>query len=973
MDDATKRDVEGVEDSREEHRGTDPAISNLPTPEEEASVIRKLDWHIMPLVFTIYSLSVLDRSNLGNAHVAGLDESIGLTGDQYSTLGTFFYVTYIIFQSAAVGWKHFPAHAWVTFVVLSFATISTSQAAAQNYGGMVVLRFLLGATEAMYAGVPVYLSFFYPRDKVGFRQGIFLSGSALANAYGGALGYAITQIKSHIEPWRILFLIEGLPTFAIAIVAWFCFPDDIESAKFLSDREKQVVKHMVSRDQTADVINHTGLRVKDFFAAFKDWRNRVRMRGPFVCFFSVVAAIGFLLLATTEAAASRYLGVYFAITIFVSVAILIPWVSNTHQTETFFYIARIHFPPYSFFIAFAHELINYNSLRLENQPPPISISPTCQHIKFEGCFRGAGITTCFVNVGSDHPSVIEAIVKGKRERPDRWPRMITCPSEITAISMADGFARVTGRPQAVLVHVDVGTQALGQGIHNASVGRVPVFIFAGLCPYTESGELLGSRTEYMHWLQEPHDQKAIVRQYCRYTGEVRTGLNVKQTIGRALQFANSTPKGPVYVAGAREVLAEKIEPYSLQQDQWVPIGPSALPSDAISEISTALVQAERPLIITGYSGRDRRTPELLVALADLIPGIRVHDTGGSDMCFPFSHIASEGSRFSMHECTKDADVILLLDCDIPWIPSRNPPPKDAKIYNIDVDPLNQQIPVSFFPAHGRWKADCYTALTQLVNHIKSNDSLTSALQSPTYAARKEARTLVHKERLAEIASQVRLGNEDRLDINNIGSLLKTTLPDSTTFVVEAVTSAQTLFDQLQPDRPGSWINCGGTGIGWSNGAVLGVKMALADMAEGEGRNSSSLVCQVVGDGSFMCAAPSSAVWIASKYDVPILTVVLNNGGWKAPRNSTQIVYPEGLNTSASDDEINTSFRPSPNYAALAEAAAGSEVGSANNPDNSGAWMHGVRVKTVGELRQALQLARVRVAEEGKGMLVEVLM
>ena len=148
----------------------------------------------------------------------------------------------------------------------------------------------------------------------------------------------------------------------------------------------------------------------------------------------------------------------------------------------------------------------------------------------------AGITTCFVNLGNDHPSIIEAIVKGKRERPDCWPRMITCPSEITAISMADGYARVTGRPQAVIVHVDVGTQALGQGIHNACVGRVPIFIFSGLCPSTESGELPGSRTEYAHWLQEPHDQKAIVRQYCRYVGEFRTGRNVKQTIfqiGRA--------------------------------------------------------------------------------------------------------------------------------------------------------------------------------------------------------------------------------------------------------------------------------------------------------------------------------------------------------------------------------------------------------------------------------------------------------
>lgn len=446
--------------------------------------------------------------------------------------------------------------------------------------------------------------------------------------------------------------------------------------------------------------------------------------------------------------------------------------------------------------------------------------------------------------------------------------------------MADGYARVTGRAQAVLVHVDVGTQALGQGIHNASVGRVPVFIFAGLCPYTESGELPGSRTEYMHWLQEAPDQKAIVRQYCRYIGEVRTGLNVKQTIGRALQFANSVPKGPVYVASAREVLAENILPYSLQQEQWVPIGPSALPEDAVRDIVTALIRAERPLIITGYSGRDRRTPELLVALADLIPGIRVHDTGGSDMCFPFSHIASEGFRLSSDECTKDADVIFLLDCDVPWIPSRNPPPKNAKIYHVDSDPLNQQIPVSFFPAHGRWKADSFTALTQLVGYIHNNDVLKAELRDPIYAARQEARTRVHQACLANIASLPRLDDHEALDAHNIGRLLKTSLPDLTTYVVEAVTSSQSIFDQLQPERPGEWINCGGTGIGWSNGAALGVKMALKDLEVEEGRKP-SLVCHIVGDGSFMCAAPSSALWVASRYKIPVLTIVLNNGG-KSP-------------------------------------------------------------------------------------------
>jgi MFS family permease len=101
-----------------------------------------------------------------------------------------------------------------------------------------------------------------------------VADQALANAYGGALGYAILLIKSHIPSWRILFLIEGLPTLIVAVVAFFVFPDDIRSASFLTEREKFVCMHMVQRGQVADTENHTGLRVKDFLAAFTDWRSK---------------------------------------------------------------------------------------------------------------------------------------------------------------------------------------------------------------------------------------------------------------------------------------------------------------------------------------------------------------------------------------------------------------------------------------------------------------------------------------------------------------------------------------------------------------------------------------------------------------------------------------------------------------------------------------------------------------------------
>ena len=104
------------------------------------------------------------------------------------------------------------------------------------------------------------------------------------------------------------------------------------------------------------------------------------------------------------------------------------------------------------------------------------------------------------------------------------------------MSMADGYARVTGKPQCVLVHVDVGTQMLGCAMHNASVARCPVLVFAGLSPFTLDGEMRGSRTEYIHWLQDSPNQSQIVSQFCRYTGEFKTGKNIKQILNRALRI-----------------------------------------------------------------------------------------------------------------------------------------------------------------------------------------------------------------------------------------------------------------------------------------------------------------------------------------------------------------------------------------------------------------------------------------------------
>jgi thiamine pyrophosphate-dependent acetolactate synthase large subunit-like protein len=486
----------------------------------------------------------------------------------------------------------------------------------------------------------------------------------------------------------------------------------------------------------------------------------------------------------------------------------------------------------------------------------------------------AGVTHCFVNLGSDHPSIIEAMVKGQNEKKGQFPRIITCPNEMVALSMADGFARLTGKPQCVIVHVDVGTQGLGAAVHNASCGRAPVLIFAGLSPYTLEGEMRGSRTEYIHWIQDVPDQKAIVAQYCRYTAELKTGKNVKQMVNRALQFACSDPAGPVYLCGAREVMEEDLTPYHLEQAHWNPVEPAALSDNAVKQISEALVGAKEPLVIVGYSGRNHAAVGALVKLADTVKGLRVLDTGGSDMCFPADHRGWLGLRFGNDDSIKTADVIVVIDCDVPWINTQCHPSKSAKIFHIDVDPLKQQMPVFYIAAVSRYRADSYTAISQLTNYLSSSE-LSAKLSEPAFEQRWDALGKSYQERLKSIEVLATPKEDGSFGTGYLCRMLREMAPKDSIWAIEAVTNTLFVADNLQATLPGSWINCGGGGLGWSGGGALGIKLA-SEFENGPGKGK--FVCQIVGDGTFLFSVPGSVYWICHRYKIPILTIVLNNKG-----------------------------------------------------------------------------------------------
>lgn len=240
----------------------------------EKRVVRKMDRHLVPLVMALYLLSFLDRSNIGNAKIAGMSEDLELKGNRYSWLLTIFYIGYVLGQFQIIFWKQLPPHIFGTYAIFAWGILATCQAAVQSWGGEMALRFLLGFSEAAYGpGIPYLLTFFYLRHEVGTRIGVFLAAAPLATCFAGALAYGITSGHADIANWRLLFLVEGLPTICMAAVTFFFLPDTPHQARFLNEDEKRVaLARGVRQTGTPDRIGGVSLKdVLDTFADPKPW------------------------------------------------------------------------------------------------------------------------------------------------------------------------------------------------------------------------------------------------------------------------------------------------------------------------------------------------------------------------------------------------------------------------------------------------------------------------------------------------------------------------------------------------------------------------------------------------------------------------------------------------------------------------------------------------------------------------------
>lgn len=525
-----------------------------------------------------------------------------------------------------------------------------------------------------------------------------------------------------------------------------------------------------------------------------------------------------------------------------------------------------------------------------------------------------GITHVFANFGSDHPAIMEAFAYCKKSgRPA--PKVITSPNEMVALSCAQGFAQLSGKPQAVLIHVDCGTQALAGAIHNVARCRVPVLILAGASPYTQEDELKGTRNEFIHWLQDVRDQRGIVRGYMKYDNELRTARNVKQMVNRALQIATSDPKGPVYLMGAREVFEEEIEPVAVDRTRWQPVAPLALPDDGLDELVVGLTGAKRPLVVTSYLGRNPAAVGELVRLCERV-GIGVLESVPNYLNFPADHCCytgQQGNERMQNAALAEADLVIVLDSDVPWIPLFNRPSDKAKVVHIDVDPVKESMPLWYIPAAQVFRADCATALRQIHTRLDSlnlDESLVAERQA-------------HYAKLHNAWSSALLEREkpksDVITPEFLSACVRRQIDPDTVIVNEGVTNYSAITNHTMCSQPGTRFTSGASSLGWNGGAAVGMKLAAPEK---------TVVC-LTGDGSFMFSVPSTVHWMARKYQAPFLTVVYNNGGWRAPRYSMLGVHPEGYGSQEKD--VNIAFDPVPDYSGIAAAAGGAYARKVEQP------------------------------------------
>jgi acetolactate synthase-1/2/3 large subunit len=485
-----------------------------------------------------------------------------------------------------------------------------------------------------------------------------------------------------------------------------------------------------------------------------------------------------------------------------------------------------------------------------------------------------GIEYLFANAGTDFAPLIEAFAKGQLTGA-KYPKPITVPHENVAMAMAQGFYLKSGRPQAVMVHVNAGTANAIAGLINAWRGNVPIFFTAGRTPFTEDGGVLGQRSGEIHWTQEMRDQRAITREFVKWDYELPNGHVVEAAVDRALNIMMSEPRGPIYMTLPRETLASSITNFEYDSPSRHSTPTAPYPDlNAIDKAADWLAQAEHPLIVTSSAGRD---PEDVARIARLAESFALPVIQRKPRYVALSSEHPMHLGFDPDPWYDFADVIVVLECDVPWIPKKKSPKPSAKIIHLGSDPIFEN-----YPLRG-YRSDL--AITGVPSATLPLLAEALEIRAKGAETRVAARRDAFAKRRAAQQEKARAALEDARNASPIRTSWVTHCLDQVRGPSDVIVKESPIAPELlRLTEPGTFFSVGAGGaLGWSLGTSLGIKAAAPDRV---------VIC-TVGDGAYMFGNPVPAHYVSHAEKLPILTVIFNNQMWGAVKRNTREVYPDG--------------------------------------------------------------------------------
>ena len=498
-------------------------------------------------------------------------------------------------------------------------------------------------------------------------------------------------------------------------------------------------------------------------------------------------------------------------------------------------------------------------------------------------FRNLDVDYVISSPGSEWPSFWEAMARQKHSGM-AGPTYLNCAHETIAVTIAAAYTNITGRMQAVLLHAGAGLLQGSMAVGAARAMETPMLVMSGeALGYGEAGFDPGS--QWYRNLSVVGGPQRLLEPVVKWAQGNPAPETLYQTIVRAGEMAQRTPKGPTYVCVAMEtMLHEWARPDELRK---VPPAPKSQPQAAdIDKVAALLAQAKCPVISVENAGPDREAFDALVELADLMAIPVVEGAGAFFANFPKSHDLYLGTN--INQLLNEIDVALLIESRAPWYPPSNAPKnarKNAAIVAVSENPLKTHMVYQTMEAGHYLEGNVALTLRQLSQALRKLDRDADML-----AQRRVRWQAAHRKWHDGLrAAEEKAVTAAAITVPLVAKVLREVMPADTIYVDETIVHAGAIRDHTMWDEPLGFFRAP-SGLGQGLGYALGVKLAAPKRP----------VVMTIGDGTFMYNPVVPAISFADDYAMPLLILVFNNSKYASMQYFHDKFYPAGTSIATKD-------------------------------------------------------------------------